>query len=122
MTIQSVTGPILLRGLVLAISLTLIGCSTGVVPAGPQTYMISTTAFGLVPGGTAKAKAYREANDWCKQRGLVMVPVTSDSNDAVYGRKPAGAELVFRALPPGDPDIKRSTIERPDYIQRVQVR
>ena len=74
------------------------GCSTGVVPAGPQTYMISVTEGpGLTNGGAAKARTYREATQWCDKRGLVMVPIASDTHPTqVFGRY-AGSELTFRS-------------------------
>ena len=51
-----------------------------------------------------------------------MVPVSFDAQAGVYGQRPPTADLTFRALPPGDPEIKRPTLEKPDYIQRVQMR
>ena len=106
----------------LAVCLVLASCSSGIVPAGPQTYMASCSIGAAGTGATGKAKLYRQANDWCVKRGLVMVPVTSDSTEPVAGRGMGSASLTFRALPPGDPEIQRSTIERPDFTQRVQVR
>jgi hypothetical protein len=42
----------------------LTACSTGVVPAGPDTYMISVTEGPrLTNGGAAKARTYREAGN-----------------------------------------------------------
>ena len=92
----------------LLIALAVAGCSSGVVPAGPQTYMISVTEGpGLTNGGAAKARALRDADEWCHKRGLVMVPVdVAQHGTQPFGRY-AGAELTFRALKPGDPEIKR---------------
>ena len=92
----------------------LTGCSTGVVPAGPQTFMISVTEGpGLTNGGAAKARTYREASQWCDKRGLVMVPIASNTHPTqVFGRY-AGSELTFRALKPGDPEIKRPNLLTP---------
>lgn len=98
------------------------GCSSPVVPAGPQTYMVATTEVGLTQGGRAKAKAYQIADEWCRKRGLVMVPVAVDQHAAVPYGAYGGAELTFRALPPGDPEIKRPSVEVPTYTQRVQLR
>ena len=86
----------------------LAGCTTGVVPAGPNTYMISVTEGpGLTNGGAAKARTLREADEWCRKRGLVMVPVESEQHGTQPFGRYAGAELTFRALKPGDPEIKR---------------
>ncbi len=98
------------------------GCASPITPAGPDTYMIATTSVGLVTGSAPKAKAYRLASKWCTDRGLVMVPVSTDSRDTEIGGRYAGAELYFRALKPGDPGIHRPSVDKPDHIQRVQVR
>lgn len=98
------------------------GCASEVVPAGPNTYMISTTEVGLTQGGRAKAAAYKKADAWCRKRGLVMVPVAVDQHAAQPFGRYGGAELTFRALPPGDAEIKRPSVERPDSVQRVESR
>jgi hypothetical protein len=112
----------LLRVCVVAVAAVLAGCSSGVVSAGPQTYMISRSIAFAGTGATGKAKLYEEANEWCIARGLIMVPVTSDSTEPVAGKGMGSASLTFQALPPGHPGIHRSTIEKPDYTQRVQIR
>lgn len=98
------------------------GCASSVVPAGPDTYMISTTEVGLTQGGRAKAAAYRKADEWCRKRGLVMVPIAVDQHSAEPFGRYGGAELTFRALKPGDPEIQRYNVEKPDHTQRIQVR
>lgn len=105
-----------------AAALLVAGCSTGVVAAGPDTYLIARSVSGFGTTSAAKASVYRDANAWCASRGLVMVPVSSDSKDPVTMQHMGSVELVFRALKPGDPEIKRSTVESPDHTQRIQVR
>jgi len=91
----------------------LAGCSAlEVAPAGPDTY---TVAAGGGLGWTAssapvRAKVYRAANDFCEKRGLVMVPVSEREIPGEVGRHTASVELVFRALPHGDPGIKRPNL------------
>lgn len=70
----------------------------------------------------AKADCYQKASAWCTARGLVMVPISSDAQDPIAARKPGSAELTFRALKPGDPDIKRVNIEAPDITKRIEIR
>lgn len=111
-----------MKRLLLLAGLALCGCTTGVVPAGPQTYVISRQIGAFSNGAAGKAALYREANEWCTQRGLVMMPVSTDAYDPQVGKRMGSAELTFRALPPGDAEIKRPTLEKPDYIQRVQER
>ena len=98
----------------------LAGCTTHIIPAGPDTYRVSTY-YDFTSGGAQNA-TYKAANEFCAKRGLVMVPVSSDSREGICGQRPPTADLVFRALPPGDPEIKRPSIDKPDSIQRIQYR
>ena len=82
-------------------SILLVGCTSGVVPIGPNTYMLSGSSPGLIGKGTVEAKLFKQANDWCQQRGLVMIPIDSTGNDAIYMGNWANAEIKFKALPPG---------------------
>ena len=98
------------------------GCtSSGVIPAGPDTYMISAGGAGFSTGGV-RASTYRQAQKFCADRGLVFVPVSFDSQPGVLGQRPPTADLTFRALRPGDPEIHRPNLEQPNYIQRIQNR
>jgi hypothetical protein len=98
------------------------GCtSSGVIPAGPNTYMISAGGAGFSTGGV-RASTYRKAHKFCEERGLVFVPISFDAQPGVLGQRPPTADLVFRALPPGDPEIQRPNLEQPHHIQRVQIR
>jgi hypothetical protein len=106
----------------LILSSLLVGCvSSGVIPAGPDTYMISAGGAGFSTGGV-RASTYRQAEKFCSDRGLVFVPISFDSQPGVLGQRPPTADLVFRALRPGDPEIRRPNLEKPDYIQRIQNR
>jgi hypothetical protein len=108
---------LLLVGIVLLVA----GCSSGIQPAGPDTYIITRRVSAFSTGASAKAEAYREASEWCAKRGLVMVPVESDAKDPGFGRF-GSSELLFRALKPGDPDIKRVNVESPNHVERIQSR
>lgn len=99
----------------------MLGCASQVVPAGPDTYTVSSSGAGFSSAGV-RARAYQAANDFCAKRGLVMVPVSFDAQGGVLGQRPPTADLVFRALRPGDPEIKRPNVEGPNYIQRIQQR
>ncbi len=92
--------------------LLLAGCATGprVVASGPSTYSISAED-GLRWNTTtrpAREIAFETANRYCIKRKLVMVPVSLDVHPGEIGVRTATADLVFRALPPGDPRIERS--------------
>lgn len=107
----------------LAMILFISGCaSPGVIPAGPDTYSVTSgTSAGFSSAGV-REEVYTLANEFCTERGLVMVPISMDAKDGEMGRHPPSATLVFRALRPGDPDIKRVNVEGPDTIQRIQLR
>jgi hypothetical protein len=111
---------------IIAVSILVVaGCffmSPEVIPTGPDTYTITSgTSIGFSSAGV-RAEVYRAANEFCAKRGLVMVPVSIDAREGELGRHPPSATLVFRALKPGDPEIKRINVEGPDTIQRIQVR
>ncbi len=98
----------------LAGALLLAGCATGprVVPAGPQTYMVSTGG-GLgwrTTEASARETVLRQAERFCKKRGLVMVPLTLDVHPGELEEYEPAADLVFRALPPGDREIGRKPL------------
>jgi hypothetical protein len=107
---------------IIATAIFLAGCaSSGVQPAGPDTYIVSHRVTAFDTTGSAKAANYQAASEWCAQRGLVMVPVSSDAQPMGFGH-PGSAELLFRALKPGDPEIKRANVESPDHTQRIELR
>lgn len=90
----------------------LTGCvSSGVIPSGPDTYMVSASGAGFATAGVRET-VYEKANEFCKERGLVMVPVSFKAREGEFGRRPPSADLIFRALKPGDP-----AIDRPDIIE-----
>ena len=99
------------------------GCSTGVVPLGRDTYMISGSQPVLVGSGVVRARLLREADAWCRKQGLVMVSLNWTGHDAVFGRMPANADLTFRAMPASNYENQRPNMERAvDYHQIVEVR
>jgi hypothetical protein len=98
--------------LVCSLAIALCGCSTGVVPMGKDTYMISRKGTGWATHGEMKAKCYRDANKFCAKRGLEMVPVSTTGKDGTPGFLPATCELTFRAVPPNDPENVRPIIQK----------
>ena len=98
------------------------GCTCSkVIAAGPDTFMVSASGAGFGTGGV-RTEVYEKANKYCAERGLVMVPVSLDARLGELGRHAPTADLVFRALKPGDPEIKRPNLESPDKIFRTQTR
>lgn len=98
----------LARAFAFAFILSLGGCAMGprVVPVGPQTYSVSS-ADGYV-SATAREVVLNAANRYCAKRKLVMVPVSLDVHPGAIRDRLSMADLVFKALPPGDPAINRT--------------
>lgn len=98
------------------------GCvSSGVIPRGRDTYMISKSGTAVGSGSSIKADLYREADAWCRARGLVMVPLSESSVDGIAGTRRASAEIVFRAVPPGDAEDARTNLRAvPDTVIEIR--
>ena len=98
---------------VLAVALAGCVASTGVVPIGKDTYMVSRqSATGFESAVGVKGQVLKEANEFCAKQGLVMVLVSLNTKDGVPGRSYATAELVFRAVRPEDAENQRPALER----------
>ncbi len=102
----------ILTGIVL-VSLLLVGCqSTGPIPTGPDTYMISKTSAG---GAFANMDALRrevimEANSFAASRGKVAVRIDSADSRPTHGMP--SYEYNFRLADPSDRRSERSTTDR----------
>jgi hypothetical protein len=80
----------------------LAGCatSTGILPAGPNTYTITEKYAPIRGGGTeAESSAVNKANDFCTQQGREFVP----NNMGQAG--PTGYTVTFRCLLSNDPAV-----------------
>lgn len=100
-----------------------VSCSSGVVPMGRDTYMISGSSPGLIGTGTVRAKLLKQADAWCRSQGLVMVPLNYSGSDAVVGGQWANSEVIFRAVPPSDAENIRMRYERgADHHQVIEIR
>jgi hypothetical protein len=82
-------------------SLGLVACagSTNVVPTGPDTYMIASRGtMGWSSGPAQKAKAFEEADAYCKQKGRTLETISeSDSGAGAFGKVSTG-EVRFRCV------------------------
>ena len=88
----------------------LCGCASnsGVVPAGPDSYLVSRqAATGFSGMGTLKADALREASEYCVSHGrLFVVTKTSESRPPyILGNYPK-ADVEFQCLKEGDPRLQ----------------
>ena len=86
----------------LAVTLSLAACaSSGVVPTGPDSYMIAKSEWGFTSGAVHKARLLQEASDFCQSRGKQVLVTSTSQNDVALGKTPA-AEVQFRCVPVGD--------------------
>ena len=88
------------------LALTLAGCaSSGVIPTGPDTYMLTKTSAGgvFVSGSSVKGDLYIEANRFCSDKGLVVDTVDATSKNAIPFARMPSAELHFRCVPRPSP-------------------
>jgi hypothetical protein len=77
--------------------LLLAGCSSsGVVPTGQDTYMVSRRSTAS-SGGEITVKLFREANAFCEKDGKEVFEIGSRSRDAGFART-GNAELRFRCV------------------------
>lgn len=84
---------------------------------GKDTFMISDHSLtGFDSGASVKADLYREANSYCASLDKEFQPVNDRAVDGQPGRSFANAEVVFRCLPHGDPEIHRPAPDKPDVV------
>ncbi len=96
----------------LSASILLTACaqSSGVLKMGPDTYSVSAAA-APARGGYSEARklALVEANQYCAQVGKeILVTNIGTATTNVYGA--GSADITFRCLSKGDPEL-----QRPDY-------
>jgi hypothetical protein len=82
----------------------LVGCttSTGILPAGPNTYTITEGFAGIRgEGSEAERDVLTKANQYCAQQGRQFVP----NNMGRVGETSNGYTATFRCLSPNDPVV-----------------
>jgi Short C-terminal domain len=91
----------------------LTGCaSSGVIPMGQDTFMISKqSSTGFHSAGSVKADIYKEGSAYCASQGKEFQPVNDHGVDGVPGRSFASAEVQFRCLTKGDAELRRPTMK-----------
>ena len=97
------------------------GCaSSGPVPMGPDTYMLSNTGtWRWSLGGALTGDLFREANAFCSQQGKQMLPVNTTSNNGSLSQF-AQANVQFRCLAAGDPELRRPDLSAVPSIRVEQ--
>lgn len=107
----------LLSVLVAASLLAACASSSGALAVGPDTYLVSNkrSAWSGGPEG-AKKDAIVEANAHCSSMGKEVLVTNIESRNR--GNEGAGsADVYFRCLQSGDPELQRPNYERaPDTV------
>lgn len=113
---------IVAAALMLGPGIVLGGCatSTGVLPAGPDTYTL-TERFAPVRGGGDEAQrdALTQANEYCAQKGRQFVPnIMNPAGNQAGPYGPTGYAVTFRCLLPNDPAVAgyRGVQQAPNLI------
>ena len=86
-----------------------IGCAgvTHVVPTGPDTYIVASHGvMGWSSGGAQKAKAFEEADAYCKGVGKQVQSIGARDTPGGFG-KIASGEVEFRCVSPGDSALQQ---------------
>ncbi|SCC93567.1 exported hypothetical protein [Thiomonas sp. X19] len=84
------------------------GCASGPVAMGGDTYMMTDTgAWSWSSGAGLKAGLYKNADKFCADKSEVMLPLRSRQKDASFSNF-GNAELQFKCLPKGDPELARN--------------
>lgn len=96
-----------MRLLLVLLSVVIAGCGAGqVIQASSNTYTVTSSGAGFSTDGV-KADVYRAANEFCAQKNLMMVETAIKTQNGALGRNPPSADLQFRCLAQGDPEIER---------------
>ena len=88
------------RTILAAIAALIGGCAgvTNVVSTGPDTYMVASHGVMSFSFGPAqKAKAFQEADKFCRTHGRQMQPINSSETPGGFG-KIASGEVEFRCI------------------------
>lgn len=103
------------------IGLLVIGCAStpGVVPIGPDTFMVSRqAATGFTGNSGLMAAAMREAGAYCRTKGktLQVVSTHEAAPPFIFGNFPR-AEVQFMCLASDDPELARPKLHPvPDVV------
>lgn len=80
--------------------LALVACGgvTDVVKTGPDTYLVASHGtMGWSSGAAQKAKAFQDAEDYCKRMNKQVQPIGTNETPGGFGRIASG-EVEFRCI------------------------
>lgn len=103
-----------MKQIIMAGIVVLSGCaSSGVVPIGQDTYMITKQSAGgmFVSPGSIKVEIFREAQSFCQSEGKIFQVVGTNELASFPGRLPS-AEVQFMCLNKGDREVARPKLHK----------
>ena len=71
-------------------------------------YMVANSEWGFTSGGYQKAKAIAEAGRYCASMGREILVTGSKQQGVAFG-KVLSAEVEFKCLPKGDPELSKGS-------------
>jgi len=86
---------------ILPLALAACAASTGVIPAGPDTYTL-TEHYVPVRGDDAGRVAVTKANDFCIEKGRVFVPSMTQASIPTQDYGNTEYSITFQCLLPND--------------------
>ena len=104
---------------IVSATLSLTGCvSTGILPAGPNTYTVTESVDPMLGGSVAAQKrSLTAANAFCLEKGREFLPLEMFAPRSASPYGPTDYSVTFRCLPAGDPELARGGRNRaPDAI------
>ena len=81
-----------------------VGCAgvTDVVSTGPDSYMVASHGtMGWSSGPAQKAKAFQQADEFCKAKGKVVQTLGTSEHPSGFGQIASG-EVEFKCVAAGD--------------------
>jgi predicted RNA-binding Zn-ribbon protein involved in translation (DUF1610 family) len=100
----------------------LAGCqvSSHVVPAGKDSYMISSHVAGCI-SCAASVKSLETANAYCGKEGKVAIVRTTNSSTNGFGYE-VGNTMVFSCVSSDDPEYQRPTLRKDNGVTTIESR
>ena len=92
--------------------------SSGVIPIGPDTFMISEQGWiSTQSTGDLKATAFKKAGSYCVKQNKTVMPVSTKTVPGIIGRSYPEVEIQFMCLTDKDIELQRPKLKPiPDVL------
>jgi hypothetical protein len=108
------------RAMVFICLVAVAGCqvSSGVVPAGKDTYMVSSHV-GACVSCSAAVKSLKTANEYCEKQGKVVVVRNTSGATNPFGYD-NGNQTIFSCVSPDDSEYTRPTLRKDNGVTTIE--